>query len=394
MRIAIVIDNLSYGGSKTVCIDYINILCELGHEITVYNLTPKRREIEHRIPEGVRVVHYNFPLDASPTRYYIGIKAYRMGKYVFPFVYMIKSLGVLLRKLIFVDRKQEYDLAIAFSGHYNDMVFVDHNFVKSKKKLCWTHGALYQNFVSSDGFVDSYLKIKNIIVLNETAQEEVLAANHYLNLEKNLNIRKLHNPIRMEEKVIDREKVKKLRDMYNDFVIMVARFSYPHKDQYTVVDAMRILKEKYGLIKNVVFLGDGPEKENVEAYAKKVGMIEQCKFVGAHDDVQNYYAAAHMLVHSSIAFEGFALILVEAMHYNIPVVSTDTMVGPREVLGNDEYGLLCGVRDSSGMAEKIALLYNDKDVYANYVEAGKRRREDFSYKVIGEQLQKIISELK
>jgi len=394
MKIAIVMDNMNYGGAQSVCIDYIKILLRLGHEVVFFNLDPQKTEVEKRIPQKVQIIHYRLSLDDCPSRYYIGIKAYRFGKYAFPFVYILKKVTLSIKKWFFrAKRHEDYDLAIAFAGHYNDLTFVAENFISSEKKLCWTHGAIFQNFIASDGFLDSYLKIKNIIVLNKMAQEEALASNHFLNLEKKLNIRLLYNPINMEGKIVDTEKVKNLKSRYGDYVIMVARFSYPHKDQYTVVDAMKVLKEKYGLLKNVVFLGDGPERKKVEQYAREVDMYKQCFFVGSHDDVQNYYAAAKMLVHSSIAFEGFPLILVEAMYYDIPVVSTDTIVGPREVLGSGKYGLLCNIKDPYMMADNIYKLYSDDDAYAHYVSMGKQRREDFTYDKIGAQLSQIIKEL-
>ena len=393
MKIAVVTDNMSYGGKQSVCVDYINILREMGHEVVLYNLDPKKTEIEQRLPRDIQIIHYSFPLNAAPTRYYIGIKAYWYGKYLFPIIYLAKKIELFFRKLRFPYKNTEYDLAIAFGGHYNDLTFVAENFLNAKKKLCWTHGALYQNFIASDGFLDSYLKIRNIIVLNETAQEEVIAANHYLKLDKELSINKLYNPVKMEDKVIDENKVKALQDQYGDFALMVARLNYPHKDQYTVIKAFSILKEKYNLVKNIVFLGDGPDRKNFEQFAHSIGMQNQCHFVGAHDDVQNYYAAAKMLVHSSIAFEGFALILVEAMYYDIPVISTDTMVGPRDVLGNNEFGLLCHVKDPEDMASKIASLYTNEELYRHYVEKGRERKNDFTYEVIKNKLENILENL-
>lgn len=394
MKVAVVIDNLNYGGAQSVCIDYINILLELGHTVEVYNLDPNKTQIENRLPKSVKVIHYSLPLNDCPSRFFIGVKAYRSGKYLFPFVYAGKSLILTIKRALFrVQYRCNYDLAIAFAGHYNDLTFVADNFVNAKKKLCWTHGALFQDFMASDGFLESYLKIKNIIVLNIMAQEEALAANHYMELEKKLNIHMLYNPIHMEDKPVDKDKVSKLKAEYKDFVIMVARFAYPHKDQYTVVSAMKILHEKYGMEKHVVFLGDGPEREKVEMYAEKIGMMKQCHFVGAHDDVQNYYSAAKMLVHSSVAFEGFALVLVEAMNFDLPVISTDTIVGPREVLGSGKYGLLCDVRDSESMADQIYKLFSDKALYQHFVKMGRERREDFTYEKIGTELKSILEGL-
>lgn len=394
MKIAVVMDNMNYGGAQSVCIDYIKILLNLGHSVEFYNLAPDKIQVETRIPKSVKIIHYRLSLNDCPTRYYIGVKAFWFGKYLFPFVYLGKSLILFMKRAKFRSQhKTKYDLAIAFAGHYNDLTFVAENFIDSSKKLCWTHGALFQDFITSDGFLDSYLKIKNIIVLNKLAQEEALADNHYLNLEQNLNINMLYNPINMDGKPVDQEKVKKLKEKYGDYVIMVARIAYPHKDQYTVIDAMRVLKDKYGLKKNVVFLGDGPDREKVETYATQCGMQEQCHFVGAHNDVQNYYSAAKMLVHSSIAFEGFALVLVEAMYYDLPVVSTDTVVGPSEVLGSGKYGLLCDVKDSEGMAAHIFKLYSDKELYKHYVDMGRERRKDFTYERIGAQLEMILGDL-
>lgn len=390
-----VIDNLGFGGAQSVFVDYVKMLTRMGHDVTVFNLAPSKTEVECRIPNDIPIEHYNLAINMCATRYYIGVKAYWWGKYVFPFVYMAKKISEKMRKIIFHARyKEVFDIAIAFAGHYNDLTFVAEHFIKADHVMCWTHGALFQNFMTSDGFLDSYLKIKNIIVLNKTAQEEALASNHFLDLENRLNINLLYNPINMDGRVVDHEKVKALRKNFGDFVIMVARIAYPHKDQYTLIRATKQLKEKYGLVKNVVFLGDGPDKENVIQFAKENGMEDQCHFVGEHNDVQNYYSAAHMLVHSSVAFEGFVLTLVEAMYYDIPVISTDTMVGPREVLGSGKYGMLCEVKDYDKMCELIYKLYTDQKTYEHYVNMGKGRKEDFTYEKIEKQLSVILEGLK
>lgn len=394
MKIALVMDNMGYGGAQSVCVDYIKILSNQGHNIVFFNLAPDKTEVESRIPTGIKIIHYKMPLNAVPTRYFALIKAFWFGKYIFPFVYVYKKICVFFRKLFFKYRREKFDLAIAFAGHYNDLTFVSDNFVKASKKMCWSHGALFQNCITSDGFLPSYLKIRNIIVLNKTAQEEVFASNHYCHLDDKLNVQLLLNPVKMEGKMVDLNKVAELKKEYGDFMIMVARLSYPHKDQYTVIKALSTLKNKYNLVKNVVFLGDGPEKEKLIQFAIEQNVDEQCFFIGAHDDVQNYYSAAYLLIHSSIAFEGMPLVLVEAMHYSLPVISTDTMVGPREVLENGKSGLLCPVQDYFEMAEQMNALYNDSLLYKRLQEQGLIRKNDFSYERIGSRLNTIINNLK
>ncbi len=398
MKIALVFDGLQIGGIEKVGSDYAKILLKFGHDVTVFNLCPKYTELEDFFPKECKIEHVSYPRKFAPGQYAKLIRVGSFGKYVYPLISLVLTIWNLLYKFICLvshsSLRRKYDIAIAFSGHFNDLTFVAKNYLSTNKKLCWTHGAIFQNLLASEGFLPSYLKIKNIIVLNRTAEEEALATNRIINLEEKLNINMLYNPINMDDKTIDECKVRELKERYGDFAIMVARFCYPHKDQYTVVDAMKILNEKYGLKKNIVFVGDGPEKEKVKEYADKLGMAGQCHFVGAHNDVQNYYSAAHLLVHSSIAYEGFVLTLVEAMYYDIPVISTDTIVGPKEVLGNGKYGFLCDVKDSAMMASCMNKLYTDSSTYNHFVEMGRIRKNDFTYDVIGKQLEVILKNLK
>ena len=63
--------------------------------------------------------------------------------------------------LFIKNRKDTYDVAIAFSGHMNDLTFVAENFIKSKKSIAWLHGALYGYMLSSTGYFILYAIIKN-----------------------------------------------------------------------------------------------------------------------------------------------------------------------------------------------------------------------------------------
>ena len=59
-----------------------------------------------------------------------------------------------------------------------------------------------------------------------------------------------------------------------------------------------------------------------------------------------------MLIHSS-KYEGFGLVLVEALILNKIVISSNCPVGPKEVLENGEIGYLYEVGDYNKLAELI-----------------------------------------
>ena len=98
-------------------------------------------------------------------------------------------------------------------------------------------------------------------------------------------------------------------------------------------------------------------------------------------------------MHASVAGEGLPTVQLEAMAYGLPQVVTDSKVGPREILGNDEYGLLSRVKDPDDMAKQIHRLLSDDDLYQFYVRASKRRIKDFQPDTIRTKLEKILLEV-
>ena len=98
-------------------------------------------------------------------------------------------------------------------------------------------------------------------------------------------------------------------------------------------------------------------------------------------------------MHASVAGEGLPTVILEALAQSIPVVSTDSKVGPREILGNNEYGLLSKVKDYKDMSNKIRLLLEDEKLYEKYKKLGEKRANDFRPNVIREKLNKILGEI-
>ena len=114
-------------------------------------------------------------------------------------------------------------------------------------------------------------------------------------------------------------------------------------------------------------------------------------FVAFTENIQEYYAKADVFVLSS-AWEGFGNVIVEALAFGLPVVSTNCNHGPAEILQADKFGILVPVGDSQKMGEAInQLLENNQFEHKKQVA----RAMDFDESTIGKAyyqlLEKVIS---
>lgn len=394
MKIAMVFDGLQIGGIERVGADYAKILRELGHDVTIINLVPHLNEMEKEFPEDCTWIRFHYPRKAVAEQYEQLVKKGFAGTVCYLGTMVMMPIVSLLLKAAFKCKSRnriKFDLTIAFSGHFNDLDFVARDFLSTKRKLCWLHGALYSYFLISYGYLRLYKKIRNLVVLVDDAQEEALMYNKSLNL----SIHKLYNPTFIKNKIINNDHVEELKNRYKKFILMVSRFEYPHKDQYTVAKMLEIVRTRYHRNVDLVFVGTGPDEEGVKKYVTTLSQEVQdhIHFEGSRLDVQDYYKAAFILAHASVAGEGLPTIMIEALAYNLPMVVTDSKTGPREILGENEFGLLCRVKDADDMASKVEKLVSNPDLYNVYKIRSNERVKDFSPETIKKKLKYILDEL-
>lgn len=385
MRFTFVFDGLGCGGIERVGIDYCNALIERGHEVVVINLTPEKNEFVTQLVSGVNYIELEFPRSLAPERYSTLISRAAWGRFVYPLAYSAALAIVVARRPFLRKRLGEFNVAVAFSGHYNDLTFVALSCVKATKKLAWLHGTINSYALIGEGYINLYKYFDTLFCLNDEGLEEFKDAKHWLNLP----LKKLHNPIDLDRISFDKKKSNKLRNAYGDFVLMVARLDYP-KDPESLIDCMAILRDNYGIELNCVIVGDGPNMEIVKEYAAASPAAKLIHLVGYDSNPAPYYDACTMFVLSSLN-EGLPTVLLEAMSHGKPVLSTNTP-GGREILEGGKDGVICGIHDAEGMADEIARLYRDKSIAQQYVRAGLERVRDFEKNRIIDRFIKIISD--
>ncbi len=126
---------------------------------------------------------------------------------------------------------------------------------------------------------------------------------------------------------------------------------HEQKDYPTLLKAVQRLKAAGPV--SLTILGEGPLLEKLVAEAKELGVKDAVYFAGFQANPYPYLRASNALVLSS-RYEGFGVVLAEAIALGIPVASTDCPHGPAEILNNGEFGYLAPVGDADGLADSIS----------------------------------------
>lgn len=106
--------------------------------------------------------------------------------------------------------------------------------------------------------------------------------------------------------------------------------------------------------------GDG-DKAMYEEIRDKLGIpVSSCKLNGRTNDIAQEYVNSSIFVCSS-RFEGFGMVLVEAMACGLGVISFDCPWGPSSILANGEDGILVENGNTNSLAEAIKSLIEDPD---------------------------------
>lgn len=103
-------------------------------------------------------------------------------------------------------------------------------------------------------------------------------------------------------------------------------------------------------------------------------------------DLSRLIGAAEALVYISL-FEGFGIPIVEAMHCDVPVITSNISSMP-EVTG--EAGLLVDPYSVTDIAEKMQLLFSNDSLKRSLVEKGRLQRQQFTWQRTADQLWECV----
>ena len=147
------------------------------------------------------------------------------------------------------------------------------------------------------------------------------------------------------------------------------------KDHATLLRAFALVQRDVPEAR-LAILGSGPLEAATRSLAAELGLAESVKLPG-RTEIRDWLARANVFVHTS-RWEGFGIVLLEAMLASLPVVATRVSAVP-EVVADGETGVLVEAGDVDGVARELGALLADPERARRFGAAGlARARADFS----------------
>lgn len=198
-----------------------------------------------------------------------------------------------------------------------------------------------------------------------------------------LNLFTIYNKIEVIYNFIDFEHQKtwededcKRQSLANDEERVVTHISNfrPVKNINDVITIFYKIQKK--IKSKLLMVGDGPEREKAEIYAKELGIKDKILFLGKSDEVRKILCLSDLFLLPSNT-ESFGLAALEAMAARTPVISSNTG-GLPEVNLQGKTGFLCDVGDTDEMANKAVYLLEDENRLNEFKDKAYQYSHKFS----------------
>lgn len=138
--------------------------------------------------------------------------------------------------------------------------------------------------------------------------------------------------------------------------------------------------------------GKGRLRDKLLALADECGVSEQVDLGRHARDMEAEMERASVFVLSS-RFEGFPMVLVEAMSKGLPVVAFDCQTGPAEIVEDGVNGFLVPFGDLDALAARIVELIRDEELRRRFGAAAIERAQNYTSDLVVQRWEALLSEV-
>lgn len=166
-------------------------------------------------------------------------------------------------------------------------------------------------------------------------------------------------------------------------VIALGRIT-PQKDFKALIDIWQRLKQcqpSPGWRLSIFGDNSGKEAAKLLDLSKKLNILGSVEIRSPTQDVEKELLGSSILAMTS-RYEGFGMVLIEAMSCGVPVLAFACKSGPRDIIRDGEDGFLIPVGNKAMFIQKLTLLINDPELLHRMGEAAARNVQRFSEEMV------------
>lgn len=134
------------------------------------------------------------------------------------------------------------------------------------------------------------------------------------------------------------------------------------KQQYQLLNIWnRVLEENELKNWKLIIIGTGEEKNRLIDYIEKNALWGNVELIDPVQNIEDYFSKSSIFAFTS-RFEGFGMVLLEAMSFGIPCISYNCPSGPRDIIANEINGFLIEPNFEDEYVEKLKLLMKSSSI--------------------------------
>lgn len=361
MKICIVSLCLTYGGAERVAVSWANSLSMLGHNVYMY--ADFTKECTYKLKDNVVKVQsipiQKLNLNAKISRFF------RSFYDIYKLLNDNKPDIVITINYLFA---LHLKVCMCF-GYRCPILLTDHNACQRPASAPMKLTLRFKKFVLSKYF--DYMT-----VLTEVDRQ--------ICLEKGLkNVSVLYNPLFLEPIDIIPTKTK--------VILAVGRLDAWHCKGFDVlIKAWDAISDEFPeWILKIVGAGGNNVVDQLYSFTKHKNQIQICPYT---NDIEKYYIDSSIFVLSS-RYEGWGLVLVEAMSKGCAVIACDYKGRQSEIITDGENGLLCEPENVDDLANKLYKLLANEKLRIRLQNNAPKTVERFSELKVGKNLEFIINKI-
>lgn len=363
-KILFLINSLRPGGAEKVLVNLVNGLNQEKYDITVMTLFGGGANKEFLNP-GIRLIEY-----------------YKKAPKGFVYICKLFSPSFLHRHYI----KEKYDLEVSYLQGVTTRIIGGAPL--GIKTIAWMHNCDHPEvtFRSMSERTRLLKKFDSIASVSKIVDSKVKACIN----ESLSNCTVIYNTQDVNNILNDSATPVPSMESCKDVKIVTAGTVYNVKGYSRLLKSLNEL-HRQGYKFHMYFVGDGPQRKELEEYVTVNDMSEYVTFFGFDKNPYKYMSKADFFVCSSYT-EGFSGTVSEATILGIPTLTT-RCAGMDEILGeNNEYGVIVDNTDEA-LHQGLLDFLSKPELLAEYKERVKKRKDFFNPETTIKQAEDLFDSL-